>query len=242
MCWKFSKTEYDTSGKNMVRRYILALFFLVFFVAILSPDLPHEYSGTPVNFTDNETYLMPLMSSPDDLQQDTNDEKPGWWKHAGHSHVTYSTSNGMFTSPTDGNSNIAIRILLNGQKASDFPGPVFTTGSGLVISYEITNSGDLELADVHVADDEFGYVGECEILDAGESIIFKLETTVQEGNFSSVGRVSSFRESSLEVCSDQSPIYYFGKNEQEVIPEFPMFFVPVFVVLGLAFLFERPKV
>ncbi|MCG8514158.1 MAG: PEF-CTERM sorting domain-containing protein, partial [Halanaerobiales bacterium] len=157
------------------------------------------------------------------------------------SHVSYSTFSGQGNSSSTGVLAIDISILLNGLDASTFPGPVLIKGSEITVSYEISNIGDFRLVDVLVIDDEFGNVGAYDSLDVGESITFKLEEIVREGNFSSVGKVSARRESSLNVCNDQSTFYYFGKTGPEEIPEFPTFFAPILVILGLAFMFQRKR-
>ncbi|MDW7733288.1 MAG: PEF-CTERM sorting domain-containing protein [Methanolobus sp.] len=225
----------------METRYVLTLLLLAFIIAILSPELPHEYSDTPANLTENETLPMPLMSLQDDIPEGVTDKRPGWWKHTGNSYVSYVTGTGLGTLSSTGNPAIDISILINGQDASTSPGPSFITGSELTVSYRVTNCGDFGLVDVRVKDDEFGDVGECDLLHAGENVTFELEETVQKGKFSSVGRVSGLRESSLEVCGDQSPVYYFGKSEYEEIPEFPAFAIPILVILGLALMFERRR-
>lgn len=229
----------------MEKGYFIALLLLAFLIAIISPELPLEYSEIPANQTENETYAMPLMSPQDDVPTDDTDERPGWWKHTGNSYVRYSGISEGISEPEISSSasdpEVEIRIFLNGQEAGNFPGPALTAGSELKVSYRITNCGDLGLVDVRVKDDRFGDVGECAILPTGESVTFELEETVQKGNFSSVGRVSGLRENSVEMCNNQSPIYYFGKKGYEQIPEFPTFALPVLVVLGLAFIFGRKR-
>ncbi|MBN2110156.1 MAG: hypothetical protein JW705_03590 [Methanosarcinaceae archaeon] len=234
----------------MEPKYIIALLFLAFFVAIISPEFPHEYSDVPeipVELPEDESGPAPLMSSPDDEQEATADERPGWWKHTGHSHVDYLNVSGSGNSPASENvssakgPDIDIRILVNGQQASTSPGPVLVTGSQVTVSYVISNCGDCRIVDIRVDDDSSGAIGEYDLLGVDESITMEQKHVVQEGKFSSTARVSGFCENSREFCSDQSSVFYFGKNELGSIPEFPTVLVPVLVAICLALIFERRR-
>ena len=227
---------------TMEPKRIISILVFILLIAIVLPELPKELTEDAPAPIDNETYPAPLMSTPDDNETGATDTKPGWWKHTGHSTVAYSRDNEPNSSLSTEDYDIDIRIMLDGQDAATFPGPSFVSGSEVNISYMVINSGSSGLIDVCVTDDNLGDIGECDFLNANASTTFEHVLTVQEGNFSSTGRVSGLSENSLQMCSDQSQIYYSGVSGYEEIPEFPSVFLPVSLLLAIAFVFARKKI
>lgn len=236
----------------MKNGYLLLLFFALLFIAIVGSNLQREY--TPVEITDNITSPAPLRSVPDSGSsgtEETADERPGWWLHKGHSYVSSVGPNnaedpsGDNTSEnsSSGNTGVDLVILLNGQSAGTYPGKEFASGSQVTVDYLVTNTGTTALDSVVITDTVFGDIGEYKSLGVGESIGFGSQVSVQEGQFSSKGKVIAFNESLSRACSDEEGLYYSGTRSTEgpvsEIPEFPTMLLPVVLVLGMMFVYGR---
>ncbi|MCQ6962635.1 PEF-CTERM sorting domain-containing protein [Methanolobus chelungpuianus] len=236
----------------MKNGYLLLLFFAVLFIAIVGSNLQREY--TPVEITDNITSPAALRSVPDNSSsgtEDTADEKPGWWLHKGRSYVSsvyLNDTEDMSKDNTSENGTFAITgvdlvILLNGQNAGSYPGNEFASNSQVTVEYLVTNTGTTALDGVVITDTVFGDIGEYKSLGVGESISFGSPVSVQEGQFSSKGKVIAFNESLSRTCSDEEDLYYFGVRSTEdpvsEIPEFPTVLLPVVLVLGMMFVYGR---
>ena len=224
----------------MKKSYLLLLFLVAMFLAIVGSNLQHEYIPA---ITDNDTVPASLRSVPDSDPADSEDNsrEPGWWLHKGHSYVSGVVREHAGNGSLDADVNLV--ILLNGQDESIFPGPELVSGSQVTIEYCVTNTGNIGFDNVIISDTLFGEIGEYKSLDAGENISFVSSVSVQEGQFSSTGKVVAFNESISQTCDDEHRLHYFGIRTTEgpvsEIPEFPTILFPVTMVIGAAFIYGR---
>lgn len=210
--------------------------------AILGLNLPHEYTPDDVNVNDSGTIPASMMSVPDsDLNTEENvKDEPGWWLHKGRSYV--SSGGREYTENTPDIAKVNLVILLNGQDAGSYPGQGLVAGSQVTAEYSVTNIGNVSFDDIIVTDTIFGDIGEYGTLEAGESVSFSVTCNVLEGQFSSAGKVVAFNDSTLEACSDEHNMFYYGvKPPVADIPEFPTILIPVTILIGVAFIFGRKE-
>ncbi|MDP2217599.1 MAG: hypothetical protein Q8J68_09975 [Methanolobus sp.] len=222
--------------------YLLLLFFVVMLAAILGLNLPHEYTPDDVDVNDSDTIPASMMSVPDsdpNTEENVKDER-GWWLHKGRSYVSYGGRE--YTGNTAEIAKVDLVILLNGQDAGNSPGQGFVAGSQATAEYFVTNIGNVSFDDIIVTDTIFGDIGEYGTLEAGKSVSFSVTYDVLEGQFSSAGKVVAFNESTLEACSDEHNMFYYGmKVPVSDIPEFPTILFPMTILIGLALIFGRKE-
>jgi hypothetical protein len=110
----------------------------------------------------------------------------------------------------DGHPAIQIETAVNGQDADTPTGPQIPVGAAVAFSYVVTNTGDVELADVHVSDSK-GLALSCPkvILQPAESMTCTAGGTAQSGQFSSTGTVTG--TTSCVQVSDTDPVNYYGQ-------------------------------
>jgi hypothetical protein len=92
----------------------------------------------------------------------------------------------------------------NGQDADDPPGPSLVVGEEVSWEYILTNSGDVELFNLTVTDDQLGAICTKDSLGVGESFTCMAYGTVVEGQYANVATVSA---------------YYELQPEEEFVPE-----------------------
>jgi hypothetical protein len=222
--------------------YLLLLFFVAMLAGIFGLNLPHEYTPDGADVNDSGTIPAAMMSAPDsdlNAEENVNDE-PGWWLHKGRSYV--SSGGREHTGSTSEVAKVNLVILLNGKDAGNSPGQGFVAGSQVTAEYSVTNIGNVSFDDIIVTDTVFGDIGEHGTLEAGESVSFSVTCDILEGQFSSAGKVVAFNESTLQACSDEHNMFYYGvKAPVSDIPEFPTMLIPVTILIGLALIFGRKE-
>ncbi len=222
----------------MKKSYLLLLFLVALFLAIVGSNLQHEYIP---DITDNNTVPASLRSVPDSGPADPEDNpgEPGWWLHKGRSYVSGVVREHAGNGSLDADVNLV--ILLNGQDESVFPGPELVSGSQVTIKYSVTNIGNVSFDDIIVTD-IFGDIWECGTLKPGKNVSFSVLCDVLEGQFSSTGKVVAFNDSTLQACSDEHNMFYYGvKAPVSEIPEFPTILIPVTILIGMALIFGRKE-
>ncbi|WP_342305578.1 PEF-CTERM sorting domain-containing protein [Methanolobus sp. ZRKC5] len=140
------------------------------------------------------------------------------------------------------NPSIDIEKSTNGVDADDSDdAPEILVGSDVTWTYTVTNTGNVDLTNVVVADDKIGdplyNVGN---LSVGESFTFDATEigSAALGLYTNVGTARG--EYGETLVSDTDPSHYFGVEDTE-IPEFPTIALPVVAVLGLALFFQHRK-
>jgi hypothetical protein len=110
------------------------------------------------------------------------------------------------------NAQIDIETAVNGDDADFAPGLLIQNGSPLQWSYLVTNSGDVNLAEVQVTDDQ-GVVLSCPqtSLRPGESMTCTAASTAATGPYGSVGTATAEPPCGPAV-SDSDPVHYFGEE------------------------------
>jgi hypothetical protein len=141
---------------------------------------------------------------------------------------------------------IDIEKTTNGQDADEPPGPTLVVGSQVNWEYVVTNTGNVELTEILVTDDQEADVT-CPktILAVEESMVCTATGTAVEGQYSNLGTATA-NPPVGDPASDQDPSHYTGRaNPQgpEPIPALGTFGLGILVLLiaGLAQLYRRRR-
>ena len=121
--------------------------------------------------------------------------------------VTASDASSYFGTTQPG---ISIETAVNGQDADTAKGPELAAGSPVSFTYVVTNTGNVALTGIQVADGK-GLDLSCPKtgLNPGESMTCTAAGTAQSGQFSSVGTASGIGACGQQV-SDGDPVHYYG--------------------------------
>lgn len=106
---------------------------------------------------------------------------------------------------------ILLQKLINGEDADDPPGPTVTVGDALLWTFEVTNTGNVPLNGVTVADSVIGPIT-CPktTLNVGESMICPAASNASEGAVNNIGTASGTSPGGIQV-SDTDPANYVGE-------------------------------
>ena len=117
----------------------------------------------------------------------------------------------------DQNSAIAIEKRTNGQHVTAAPGPQVAVGSPVAWTYLVTNTGDVQLTNVKVADDK-GVVVTCPktSLNPGEAMTCTGAGTAAAGQYQNTGTVTASDSCGVQV-SAHDVSYYFGQTSQACV-------------------------
>ncbi|MES1242389.1 MAG: hypothetical protein ABUT39_12280 [Acidobacteriota bacterium] len=111
--------------------------------------------------------------------------------------------------------SILIETAVNGQDADTPTGPQVAVGSALAFSYVVTNTGDVGLDNVQVSDTK-GLALSCPktALAAGESMTCSAGGVAQNGQFTSLGKVTATGGAAPcdQQVSDDDPVNYVGSE------------------------------
>jgi hypothetical protein len=136
-----------------------------------------------------------------------------------------STTPGVDVNDTDdsfytgeGEPGIEIVKKVNGEDANDPPGPTVPVGSTLNFTYEVTNTGAVELTDIVVTDDQ-GLTVTCPAttLAPGETMTCTAESEATEGPCLNTGTVTA-KAGDTEV-TDSDVAQYTGEKADEPCPD-----------------------
>jgi hypothetical protein len=110
---------------------------------------------------------------------------------------------------------IGIKKATNGFNADDAPGPWVQVGDPVIWTYEVKNSGDVDLTAVDLSDDQgvvpaylAGDDGDG-ILEKGETWTYKATGVAAPGQYKNIGTVTAETELGAQV-SASDPSHYFG--------------------------------
>ncbi len=106
---------------------------------------------------------------------------------------------------------IDIEKLTNGQDADVGWGPLLSAGSPVTWNYVVTNTGNCQLDDVNVTDDQ-GVAVSCPktALAPGESMTCTASGIAQLGQYANVGTATGTPEGGGDSVSDSDPSHYYG--------------------------------
>ena len=113
---------------------------------------------------------------------------------------------------------IQVVKLVNGQDADSAPGPHVAVGSTVTFTYEVTNTGNILLANVVVSDDKLGPIagpasGDANgdgLLDLGETWTYTTTATAVAGQQTNVGTATAQDAIIGITVTDNNPGNYFG--------------------------------
>ncbi|ADE37024.1 DUF7507 domain-containing protein [Methanohalophilus mahii] len=116
------------------------------------------------------------------------------------------------------NSSIDIEKATNGEDADDPTGPYVTAGGDVVWTYNVTNTGNVNLSSIDVQDNVTGEIDNLvdngngdSILEPGEVWMYNATGTATEGQYANIGNVTGTDPTGAEV-TDEDPSHYFGVN------------------------------
>jgi uncharacterized repeat protein (TIGR01451 family) len=114
----------------------------------------------------------------------------------------------------DQNAKIDVETAVNGQDADEPLGPNLSVGAPVSWTYKVTNTGDVKLTGIVVADDK-GVAVTCPktSLFAGESMTCSANGAAAEGFYRNVGTVTAKAPCGPDV-QDSDPSNYFGKKDE----------------------------
>ena len=114
----------------------------------------------------------------------------------------------------DQNARIDIETAVNGQDADNPNGPTLSAGAAVSWTYAVTNTGDVMLSGIVVADDK-GVAVTCPktSLHPGESMTCSANGVAAEGLYRSVGAATAKAPCGPDV-QDSDPSHYFGKTDE----------------------------
>jgi uncharacterized repeat protein (TIGR01451 family) len=107
---------------------------------------------------------------------------------------------------------IAIEKRTNGQRATSAPGPNIPVGSPVAWTYKVTNTGEVNLTEVHVSDDR-GVTVSCPgiTLHPGQSMTCTGSGAATAGQYENIGTVTASSPCGVQVTA-HDPSHYFGKT------------------------------
>jgi protocatechuate 3,4-dioxygenase beta subunit len=183
-----------------------------------------------VNFTAPPGFEFTLQDQEDDtLDSDANNT-------TGNT-TCITLSSGEYNNTLDAgifepSPEIDIEKYTNGQDADDPSGPVIQIGSQVKWTYNVTNTGNVNLTNVAVTDTKIGNICTIATLNESESVTCSATGTAKTGQYSNYGNVTAMYEG-IQV-NDSDPSHYFGYDHWAGVPTAnPMLLVGV---LGIAML------
>lgn len=116
-------------------------------------------------------------------------------------------------SPAAAEPGITIQKYTNGEDADVPTGPVVPVGSEVIWTYEVTNTGQLDLYLVVVTDDQ-GVNVSCPktSLLAGESMTCTGTGVAEAGQYANIGCVDVYRGDGSHVLNACDPSHYYGET------------------------------
>jgi uncharacterized repeat protein (TIGR01451 family)/LPXTG-motif cell wall-anchored protein len=115
------------------------------------------------------------------------------------------------------NPSINIEKATNGEDADTPTGPVISVGDTVTWTYVVTNTGDVDLTNVNVSDDQgvtpvlkSGDVGNDGILSVNEIWIYEATGLAVLGQYENLGSVTA--DHGQDEVSDDDPSHYFGQQ------------------------------
>ncbi len=115
--------------------------------------------------------------------------------------------------------SVTIEKSTNGDDADDAPGPLLPSGSTATFTYQVTNSGNLDLVDLQVEDDVLGSVCTIASLPIGESEECMATATVRPGDYVNEGTVRgtpTIHGERLAVVTDSDLSHHRGSIDPAV--------------------------
>ncbi|NNC75740.1 MAG: hypothetical protein HKN93_09555, partial [Acidimicrobiia bacterium] len=113
-------------------------------------------------------------------------------------------------------SGIDLEKLTNGLDSDDAPGELIVAGSTVTWTYEVTNTGNVDLANVLVQDDQEGIICVIDLLAAGATDDCSAQGIAQAGQYANIADVAGTPVNDGDVLgpneTDVDPSHYFGTD------------------------------
>ncbi len=112
---------------------------------------------------------------------------------------------------------IDIEKLTNGEDADDPPGPYLTINDPVTWTYVVTNTGNKDLLDITVSDDQEEVTVTCpdNFLAPGASMECTGDGLVEEDQYANIGTVTAMVDGETAEVTDTDPSHYYGTSETE---------------------------
>lgn len=111
---------------------------------------------------------------------------------------------------------IDIETLTNGEDADQPPGPTLEISTTVIWSYQVTNTGNVDLTNIVVNDDQIGNVPCPQTeLAVGESMTCTATGTARVGQYTNVGQATGTTAEGI-VVADEDPSYYLGNDPTDL--------------------------
>jgi hypothetical protein len=105
--------------------------------------------------------------------------------------------------------------LVNGLDADTATGPIVPIGSTVTFTYIVTNTGNVDLANITVADDKLGIICQIALLKVGESFTCTKTSTAIAGQYTNLGKAATYYGGPPKaggiLVKDTDRGYYFGQ-------------------------------
>ncbi|MFW5987104.1 MAG: SdrD B-like domain-containing protein [Methanohalophilus sp.] len=138
---------------------------------------------------------------------------------------------------------IDIEKSTNGEDADEAPGPYIRLNYEVVWEFNVTNTGNVNLTDIEVIDDELGLIGTIPLLQPGESQIMTRNATANLGQYENTATAVGVSPTGINV-TDSDPSHYFGHDSQpnfEVPTANPLLIIGMLGLAGVMVLRRRDK-
>ena len=110
---------------------------------------------------------------------------------------------------------ISLIKMTNGEDANSPPGPYISVGGKVTWTYEVTNTGNVDLTNIEVTDDILGPIGTIPLLSPGQNEILTATGVASAGQYSNLGSAIGTTPSGSEV-SDQDPSHYYSESANPI--------------------------
>ena len=164
-------------------------------------------------FTRPAGYIFTLQNQGGDPQTDS-DADPVTGRTATFTLASGQTDNSHDVGYYKRSPQIQIEAFTNGEDADVPTGPAIPVGDAVTWRYEVSNPGDVALADIAVSDDAGAvpvYINGDDgdnLLEPGETWIYQATGTALPGQYDNMGKVTA--SFSGQSVSDSDPSHYYG--------------------------------
>jgi hypothetical protein len=117
-----------------------------------------------------------------------------------------------------------IEKYVNGEDADSPPGPTITVGSEVRWDYVVTNTGNVALQNILVADNRLGKICTIPSLEPGQTVTCSRSGVAVMGQYRNLGKAATYYGNPKAggiLVRDLDPAYYFGVKPASILDESP---------------------
>ena len=111
--------------------------------------------------------------------------------------------------------DISLIKMTNGEDANSPPGPSIPVGGKVTWTYEVTNTGNVDLTNIQVTDGILGPIGTIPLLSPGQTQVLTATGMASAGQYSNLGGATGTTPSGSEV-SDEDLSHYYGESANPI--------------------------